>query len=163
MNAMLHDPTFWTLVAFVIFVLAVFRPVKKAVLSGLDARIEQVRNEVEEAQKLREEAQALLASYQRKQRKAAEEAEAIANRAREIAEHHRTEAQKDLEAMLARQEALAIEKIAQAEAAAVQEVRDLAIDLAITATEKILTDKVAGDLSNTLVDNAIQELPQKLQ
>ena len=163
MNALLQDPTFWTLVAFVIFIVAIFRPVKKAILAGLDARIEQVRNEVEEAQKLREEAQALLASYQRKQRKATEEAEAIAKRAREMAEQHRAEAQKDLEAMLARQEALAVEKIAQAEAAAVQEVREMAVDLAIAATEKILTDKVSGDLSNKLVDDAIRELPQKLQ
>ena len=163
MNALLNDPTFWTLVAFVIFIVAVFKPVKKAILSGLDARIEQVRNEVEEAKKLREDAQALLASYQRKQRKATEEAEAIANRAQEMAEHHRAEAQKELEATLARQEALAVEKIAQAEAAAVQEVRDMAVDLAIAATEKILTDKVSGDLSNKLVDDAIQELPQKLQ
>lgn len=163
MNAMLQDPTFWTLVAFVIFIIAIFRPVKKAILSGLDGRIEQVRSEVEEAQKLREEAQALLASYQRKQRKAAEEAEAIAKGAREIADRHRAEAKKDMQAMLARQEALAVEKIAQAEAAAVLEVRELAVDLAIAATEKILKDKIAGDLSNTLVDNAIQELPQKLQ
>ena len=64
---------------------------------------------------------------------------------------------------LKRQEELAVEKIAQAEATAVQEVRDVAVELAVAATEKILTEKVSGDLSDKLVDEAIQEIPQKLQ
>jgi F-type H+-transporting ATPase subunit b len=163
MDALLHDPTFWTLVAFIIFVAALFRPVKKALIGGLDSRIDQVRTEVEQAQQLREEAQALLASYQRKQREAAQEAEEILNRAKEDAEFHRAEAEKGMTALLARQEELAVEKIAQAEATAVQEVRDMAVDLAIEATEKILAQKVAGELSNKLVNDAINELPQKLQ
>jgi F-type H+-transporting ATPase subunit b len=137
--------------------------VKKALMAGLDSRIEQIRAEVEEAQRLREEAQTLLASYQRKQREAAQEAENIVNQAKEDAALQRTEARKSLEEMLRRQEALAIGKIAQAEAAAVQEVREVAIDLAIAATEKILAEKVRGDLSDRLVEKAIGELPQKLQ
>jgi F-type H+-transporting ATPase subunit b len=163
MNAMLHDPAFWTGVAFVIFVVALFKPIKKALLAGLDSRIAQIRIEVEEAQRLREEAQTLLASYQRKQREAAQEAEAIVKRAKEDAALHRAETEKAMEELLKRQEAMAIEKIAQAEAAAVQEVRDIAVDLAIAATEKILAEKVRGDLSDRLVDKAIGELPQKLQ
>lgn len=163
MSAILHDPTFWTAVAFVIFVAALFKPVKKALLGGLDSRIAQIRTEVEEAQRLREEAQTLLASYQRKQREAAQEAESIVRQAKEDAALHRAEAEKAMEDMLKRQETLTIEKIAQAEAAAIQEVREIAVDLAIAATEKILTEKVRGGLSDRLVDKAIGELPQKLQ
>jgi F-type H+-transporting ATPase subunit b len=163
MSALLHDPTFWTAIAFVIFVVALFKPVKKALIAGLDSRIEQIRAEVEEAQRLREEAQALLASYQRKQREAAQEAEEIVMQAKADAAIHRAEAEKALSDLLKRQEALAVEKIAQAEAAAVQEVREIAVDLAIAATEKILAEKVRGDLSDRLVDKAIGELPQKLQ
>ena len=163
MSALLSDPTFWTLIAFVIFVAAVFRPVKKALLGGLDSRIDEIRSEVEQAQKLREEAQALLASYQRKQREAAQEAEDIIKRAKEDAELHRAEAERELAAMLKRQEELSVEKIAQAEATAVQEVREMAVDLAIAATEKIVVEKVSGQLSDKLVDEAIAELPQKLQ
>ena len=163
MSALLHDPTFWTAIAFVIFIVALFKPVKKALMAGLDSRIEQIRAEVEEAQRLREEAQTLLASYQRKQREAAQEAEDIVNQAKEDAALHRAEARKSLEEMLRRQEALAISKIAQAEAAAVQEVREVAIDLAIAATEKILAEKVRGELSDRIVEKAIGELPQKLQ
>ena len=161
--SLLQDPTFWTLVAFVIFFAAVFKPLKKALIGGLDSRIEQIRTEVEEAQRLREEAQALLASYQRKQREAVQEAEEIVNRAKQDAEVHRAQAEKDLAALLKRQEELAVEKIAQAEAAAVQEVREMAVDLAIAATGKILSEKVTGDLSDQLVDKAVAELPQKLQ
>ena len=163
MSALLHDPTFWTAVAFVIFVVAMFRPVKKALLGGLDNRIEQIRAEVEEAQRLREEAQTLLASYQRKQREAAQEAEEIVKQARAEAELHRQETEKAMDALLKRQEALAVEKIEQARANAVQEVRELAVDLAIAATQKILAEKTTGELSDKLIDNAIGELPQKLQ
>jgi F-type H+-transporting ATPase subunit b len=163
MSALLHDPTFWTAIAFVIFIVALFKPVKKALMAGLDSRIAQIRAEVEEAQRLREEAQTLLASYQRKQREAAQEAEDIVKQAKEDAALQRAEARKSLEEMLRRQEALAIGKIAQAEAAAVQEVREVAIDLAIAATEKILAEKVRGELSDRLVEKAIGELPQKLQ
>ena len=163
MEHFLHDPTFWTAVAFVIFIALLYRPVKKALLGALDGRIEAIRTEVEEAQRLREEAQALLASYQRKQREASQEAEDIVKQAREDAELHRQETEKAMADMLKRQEALAVEKIAQAEANAIQEVRDIAVDLAIAATQKILAEKVTGDLSDKLVDKAISELPQKLQ
>ena len=163
MMALLNDPTFWTLVAFVIFAALLFKPVKNAMLGGLDSRIAQIRAEVEEAQRLREEAQTLLASYQRKQREAVQEAQDIVARAREEAETHRAEAERQLAALLKRQEALAVEKIGQAEAAATQEVRDIAIDLAIAATEKILAEKVAGELGDKLIGDAIDELPRKLQ
>jgi len=163
MSHLMQDPAFWTALAFVIFVVVMFRPVKKALLGALDGRIDQIRAEVEEAQRLREEAQALLASYQRKQREAAQEAEEIVKQAREEAELHRKETEAAMADLLKRQEAAAVEKIAQAEAAAVQEVRDIAVDLAIAATQKILTEKVTGDLSDKLVTKAIAELPQKLQ
>jgi F-type H+-transporting ATPase subunit b len=163
MSEFIHDPAFWTALAFIIFVAVMFKPLKKALLAGLDSRIEQIRKEVEEAQRLREEAQTLLASYQRKQREAAQEAEEIVKQAKEDAAIHRAEAEKALVELLKRQEALAVDKIAQAEAAAVQEVREIAVDLAIAATEKILTEKVRGDLSDRLVDKAIGELSQKLQ
>jgi len=163
MTALLNSPTFWTLIAFIIFAVLLFRPVKNALLGGLDSRIAQIRTEVEEAQRLREEAQTLLASYQRKQREAVQEAEEIVARAREEAETHRTQAERQLSELLKRQEALAVEKIGQAETAAMQEVRDVAIDLAIAATEKILAEKVAGDLADKLITDAIDELPRKLQ
>jgi F-type H+-transporting ATPase subunit b len=157
------DPTAWTAVAFVLFVIAVFKPAKKAILSGLDAKIDEIRTQVEEAQQLREEAQALLATYQRQQREALKEAEDIVTRAEEDASRLRAEAKKDLNDAIKRQEGLASEKIAQAETAAIARVQAMAVDLAVSATEKILTDRLTGKAGKDLVDTAIGELPNKLQ
>ena len=88
-------------------------------IGGLDAKIAEIRQEVEEAEKLREEAQSLLANYQR-QRQAIQDAEAIVARAKEEAERDRAEADEAMKDMVRRQEEQAREKIAQAEAAAIQ-------------------------------------------
>ncbi|MEC7303672.1 MAG: F0F1 ATP synthase subunit B [Pseudomonadota bacterium] len=160
---MLQDPTFWVAVAFVIFVIAVFKPIKGALIGGLDAKIEEIRREVEEAEKLREEAQSLLANYQRQQRQAMQDAENIVARAKEEAGRHRAEADEAMKEMVRRQEEQAREKIAQAEAAAIQEVKSMAVDLAMAASEKLLADKLVGDEGSRLIDKSISEIPQKLQ
>ena len=163
MMALLQDRTFWVAIAFVIFVVALFKPIKKALLENLDARIAQIRTEVEEAERLREEAQTLVATYQRQQREAKQEAEDIVAKAKVDAERHQAEAEEAMKAAFARQEAQAKDKIAQAEAAAVQEVRDVAVDLAIGAAERLLAERLAGKEGDALVDDAIKELPEKLQ
>ena len=160
---MLQDPTFWVAVAFVIFVIAVFKPIKGALIGGLDAKIEEIRREVEEAEKLREEAQSLLANYQRQQRQAMQDAENIVARAKEEAGRHRAEADEAMKEMVRRQEEQARDKIAQAEAAAIQEVKSMAVDLAMAASEKLLADKLVGDEGSRLIDKSISEIPQKLQ
>ena len=160
---MLQDPTFWVAVAFVSFVIAVFKPIKGALMSGLDAKIEEIRREVKEAEKLREEAQSLLANYQRRQRQAMQDAENIVARAKEDAGRHRAEADEAMKEMVRRQEEQAREKIAQAEAAAIQEVKSMAVDLAMAASEKLLADKLTGDEGSRLIDKSISEIPQKLQ
>ncbi|MBT5499102.1 MAG: F0F1 ATP synthase subunit B, partial [Alphaproteobacteria bacterium] len=91
MDALIHDPTFWVAIAFVLFVIAVFKPIRGAMLGGLDTKIAEIRQEVEEAEKLCEEAQSLLANYQRQQRQALQDAENIVIRAREEAERHRAD------------------------------------------------------------------------
>ena len=162
MTALLNSPTFWTLIAFVAFVIVLFRPVKKALLGGLDSRIAQIRAEVEEAQRLREEAQALLASYQRKQREAVQEAEQIIAHAREEAERMKSRAEAELDEAIKRREQQAADKIAQAEAAALDDIRDHAVELAINATAKLLEEKMAGKEGEKAVSDAIKTLPDKL-
>ncbi|RMF39078.1 MAG: F0F1 ATP synthase subunit B, partial [Alphaproteobacteria bacterium] len=83
---MWESPEFWVAVAFVIFVAATFRPLYRQAAAALDARAARIKNEIDEAQALREEAQALLAEYKRRQRAALKEAE-------EILEHARGEAE----------------------------------------------------------------------
>ena len=163
MDSLIQDPTFWVAVAFVVFVGLVFKPIKGALIGGLDAKIAEIRQEVEEAEKLREEAQSLLANYQRQQRQAIQDAEAIVARAKEEAERHRAEADEAMKDMVRRQEEQAREKIAQAEAAAIQEVRSMSVELAMAAAEKLLADRLAGDEGSRLIDNSIEDIPRKLQ
>lgn len=163
MGDIIHDPTFWVLVAFIIFVVAVFKPIRGAMLGGLDARIAEIRHEVEEAEKLRDEAQTLLSNYQRQQRQAQQDAENIVARAREEAERHRAEADESMKEMVRRQEEQARDKIAQAEAAAIQEVRAMSVDLAMAAAEKLLTERLAGEEGEKLIGRSIEEIPSKLQ
>src|SRR6266849_6390007 len=91
------DPEFWVLVAAVIFVAGIWKPARKAVLGALDERGERIRAELDEAQKLREEAEQLLAQYQQREREAAAEAEAIVARAREEAERIAAQSARDLD------------------------------------------------------------------
>ena len=163
MDSLIQDPTFWVAIAFVVFVVLVFKPIKGALIGGLDAKIAEIRQEVEEAEKLREEAQSLLANYQRQQRQAIQDAESIVARAKEEAERHRAEAHEAMKDMVRRQEEQAREKIAQAEAAAIQEVRSMSVELAMAAAEKLLADRLAGDEGSRLIDNSIEDIPRKLQ
>ena len=163
MDSLIQDPTFWVAVAFVVFVVLVFKPIKGALIGGLDTKIAEIRQEVEEAEKLREEAQSLLANYQRQQRQAIQDAEAIVAHAKEEAERHRAEADEAMKDMVRRQEEQAREKIAQAEAAAIQEVRSMSIELAMAAAEKLLADRLAGEEGSHLIDNSIEDISRKLQ
>ncbi|MBP7336813.1 F0F1 ATP synthase subunit B [Niveispirillum sp.] len=156
------DSTFWYAVAFVIFVVVVARLAGKGILAGLDGRSKRIADELEQAQRLREDAQAALAQFQRKQRDALKEAEAILTQAREEAARLRAHAAADLEASLKRREQQAVDKIAQAEALAIQQVRDLAVEIAVQATEKLLVQNVDEARNSVLVDAAISELPSKL-
>ncbi|MDD9918624.1 MAG: F0F1 ATP synthase subunit B [Rhodospirillaceae bacterium] len=149
-------------IAFVVFIIAVFKPLRGAMTGALDDKIAQIRNEVEEAQRLREAAQSTLASYQLKQRDAAQEVEAMMEQAKAEAEAHRKGAEAALEAMLKRQEQSASEKIQQAEAAAVQEIRDRAVTVALAATVSLLEEKLSGASGDALIDDAIKTLPDRL-
>jgi F-type H+-transporting ATPase subunit b len=155
-------PELWVAVSFVAFFVVVWKPLKSAILGGLDARAERIRKELDEAQRLREEAQAMLADFQRKQRDAVQEAEAILARARSEAERLQREAKAKLEADLARREQQALQRIAQAEQAAANEVRAAAVDVALAATRHLLTSKLDATAQTRLVDEALRELPGKL-
>lgn len=162
MKAIFHDPTFWVLVAFVIFVAAFGRMIARAISGGLDTRADKIRADLDEAEKLREEAQDLLASYQRKQRDAAKEAEEIIAHAREESERIAAHGKERIEASLARREQLALERIGRAEAQALADVRSHTIDVAIEATRAYLADRTKGAQAEKLIDSAIKELPKKL-
>ena len=120
---MLHDPAFWVAIGFVLFAVLVGPKLFKAITGALDERSAKIAAELERAVKLREEAQNLLAQFQRKHRDAMKEADEIITHAKEEAERLAKQAQIDLEATVKRREQLAVQNIAQAEAQAMQERR----------------------------------------
>jgi F-type H+-transporting ATPase subunit b len=160
---MLDQPVFWVDLAFLFLIaLVVYYKLPGLVGAALDKRAETIRSQLDEASNLREEAQALLASYQRKQRDAEKEAQ-------EIIEHANIEAKriaKDAEAALAdglaRRARMAEEKIAQAEAQAVAEVRSAAITVATAAAREIIVQKLDATRAGKLVDEAIADLAKNL-
>ncbi len=160
--AFFHDPEFWIAVAFLLFVALVSRPIARAVNKILDERAAKIRHDLEEARRLRSEAEALLAEYKKKLQDAAREAGEIMNHAREEAELFRKEAAANLTASLARRERMALDKIAQAEAQAVAEVKSQAVDLAVAAARRILEQQMSGPSAGGLIDQSIAELDRKL-
>jgi F-type H+-transporting ATPase subunit b len=158
-----HGPEFWVLIAFIIFAGLIIWKARKALTGGLDARAVRIKAEIDEAQRLREEAQALLADYQKKQREAVGEAEAMLNQARDEAQRLREKAGAELDAALKRREQQALDRIAQAEQQALAEVRNLAADLAVAATRKLLVDTLDPAKAEAMVSDAIADLPHRLQ
>jgi F-type H+-transporting ATPase subunit b len=160
--AFLSDPTFWVAVSLAIFIALVWKPVATAVPKALDDRAAKIKAELDEAEKLRNEAQELLAQYQRKQREVAIEAESIVRHAREEAARMTEEGKAKLEAALKRREAAARARIRRAEEQAMGVVRSRAVDLAIAATRELLAQRLTPAKDDALIDRAIKELPTQL-
>jgi len=163
MSELLHDHHFWVLVSMVILIALVWKPASRAITSALDERGVRIRNELDEARRLREEAERLLADYQRQEREAVSEAQAIVAHAKAEAERLAAQAARDLEQSLARRQRLAEERIAQAEARAAAEVRAAAIDTAIAAAREVIMSEVDQRRGEALIDAAIAALPERLR
>jgi F-type H+-transporting ATPase subunit b len=154
---------FWVLAAFLIFAgLLIWFGVPGIVGKMLDERAEAIRKELDEARKLREDAQALLSDYQKKAREAESEAKGIIDAAKREAETLATEARKSLVETIERRSKLAEEKIARAEAQAISEVRATAVETALAAAENILKSRVPGATGDALIEDAIRGLKGKL-
>jgi F-type H+-transporting ATPase subunit b len=158
----LSNPETWVAAAFIIFVALAAKPIGRAIASGLDGRAAKIKAQLDEARALRDEAERLLAEHQRKQIAAVKEAEAILARAREEAERVRREAAANLEAAFGRREKMAIDKIAQAEAQAVADVRNQAVAVAITAAAKLLKENIDSAKADALIGDSINALDRKL-
>jgi F-type H+-transporting ATPase subunit b len=153
----------WVGVAFFIFVgIVVYLGVPRLICKTLDDRADAIRKELDEARKLREEAENLLADYQKRAREAEEEAQGIIEQAKREAEALASETRAALQDSVARRARQAEEKIARAESQAVSDVRAAAVDAAISTAETILKTKAAGDTGNRLLSESIEALRGKL-
>ena len=157
------DTYFWTALALIgFFALLLYFKVPDAIGKSLDARAEGIRNELDDARRMREEAPQLLAAYQRRSKEAEEEAKEIVAAAKREAEVLAAETKKALAETLERRTKSAEEKIARAEAQAVSEVRSAAVDVALATAEKIIRSKVTGADADALIASSISDLKGRL-
>ncbi len=157
------ETSFWVLLAFLIVIGVFIRAgVHKTMASGLDKRANRIADEINDARKMREEAQELLAQYQRKQREAETEAAAIIEQAKKDAKILAAEARDKINAQMERRAKAAEDKIARAEAQALSEVRGKAADLAISAAREIIRERMDTGAQNAFVEKSIAELRGKL-
>lgn len=159
----LGNTDFVVLLAFLLFIGVLFYFKVPGMIGGaLDNRAQGIQSELDEARALRDEAQALLASYERKQKEVQDQAAAIVAAAKEDAVLAAEQAKADLEVSIARRLAAAQDQIASAEASAVKEVRDQAITIAISAANEVIAKQMTAAQGNKLIDAAIAEVDAKL-
>jgi len=159
----LNDTDFVTVLAFLGFLgVLLYFGVPKLLTKMLDDRAEGIKSEIDEARALREEAQTILASFERKHKE-------VEGQVAGIIEHAKTEAQiaaeaakADLKDSIARRLQAAVDQVSSAEQAAVREVKDKAVNIAIAAAGEVIAANMSADDAGGLVDNAIVVVGDKL-
>jgi F-type H+-transporting ATPase subunit b len=155
-------PEGWVAIGFLLFLgLLAYLGAHRRIVTSLDDRQARIRAELDEATRLRREAEALLADFERKGHEAEREAEAIIASARTEAERHAAEAKLRMEDFVARRTKMAETKIAQAEAQALADVRAAAADAAVAAAAKILGTAAKGQVAEDLLARGIEDVRKR--
>jgi F-type H+-transporting ATPase subunit b len=158
----LRNTDFVVLISFIAFALIlIYLKVPSMLGKMLDQRAVSIKTELDEARALREEAQTILASYERKQKEVSEQAARIVEDAKNEAKEAAEQAKIDLEKSVQRRLSAAEEKIASAQASAEREVRDAAVNVAVEATTEILSRQMSAQMADKLTENAILEVETK--
>lgn len=159
----MFDSSFFVALAFFLFIgLLIWKKVPGLIAGALDRRAAEIKNELETARGLREEAQALLARHQREQRDAAERAQEMIAAAEREAKTITEEAEHSLNELIARRESLARDKIARAEADAVKEVRQVAAAAATAAAAELIARHLQDKDQDALISASISDLGKRL-
>ena len=157
------DPKFWVAVSFLLFVALLARKGWAVITAALDGRAARVRAELDEAARLRGEAEAMLRQAEADREAARTEAAELLERARAEAERVAAAAAAEAEASAKRRERMALDRIAAAEAGAVAEVRNAAAEIAAVAARDVLTRSVDEATDAALIDRAVADLPRALR
>lgn len=161
--SLLYDTYFVVALSFVLFLGVLwYYDVHKMAGRALDARADRIRDELDEAKRLREEAQTLLASYERKQKDVEAHAADIVARAKEDAEAAAREARKALAGSIDRRIRAAVDQIASAEAAAVREVTNRAVSVAVAAAGDVISQSLSAEAADARIASAIDEIGARL-
>lgn len=152
----------FALALILFFAIIIYYGVHNLIIRALDERAQRIRDELDEARRLREEAQKTFAEFERKQREVQDQADEIVEHARIEAERNAERAKKDIEESIQRRLKAADEQIAMAEREAVREVKDRAVQVAIAAAAEVMREKMTEDKANELIDNSIDTVGRRL-
>jgi F-type H+-transporting ATPase subunit b len=157
------NPTFWVAVSFVLFVVLLGRTVWNRLTTALDARGKQIQAELDEASRLRGEAEAMLRQAEADRTAAQAEAQQTLARAKTEAERVAAATAAEAEASAQRRERMAMDRIHAAEAGALAEVRNAAADIAAAAARAVIAEKLDAKADAALIDKAVTDLPKALR
>jgi len=160
---MLENPVFWVAVSFVGFLcIAVYLKLPHKFITALDNRSAKIKQELDQARSLREEAERILASYKQKQSEYLKEAESMLAKAREDAEQLRAGAEKELKTTLDTRMKAALERISQEEEKAISDVRNHVVDIALAAARAIIIDHAGSTSQDELLKLALADIERKV-
>jgi F-type H+-transporting ATPase subunit b len=157
-----HDAHFWVAVSFVLFVGLFAKYVLPMILGGLDKRAKAINDQLEQANRLRAEAEALLASYQRKQEEAEKEAEGLVKQAKKDADALRKTAEVELKAAIERRTAQAEENIKRAEQDAVTQIRTQLVDIATETARQVIVAQLKDQKDDPAIARALQSIERNI-
>ncbi len=158
LDTLIHDPKFWVASSFVIFMGLFIRFIAPFIARGLDGRAAKIEAELAEAKRLREEAAAVLSSYKQKEVEALRDAEELLKHAREEAARLQQQAEQSLKESVERRMAQANDKIARAEAEAVEKIRAEIVETAIIAARKVIGAELASSKNDPALEKAIANI-----
>ncbi len=156
------DATFWVAVSIVVFIAAIFKTIKKMYVQTTDKYATGVSRQLAEAKELKSQAETMIKEYREKQKQGAAECERIIQQAKTDAESMREASLRELKATIKIREQQAVDKIGRLESEIMKELRLKTADMAIDATQKILSEILDAHRNATLVDQAIREMPKQL-
>lgn len=158
----LHEPKFWVIAAFIVFILLAYKKAATLLINTLDSRSAKIKDELEQASSLRAEAETVLAEYKQKQAEYIKEAEYILEKARKDADAFNATAEKDLKAMLDIRTKAALERISKEEESAIADVQDHIVDIALSAARVIITENSNDDTQDELIKLALSDIEHKI-
>ena len=160
---MVSDPQFWVAIAFIIFLLAIFNPVRKILSSSLDTKISEIKNSLEEAENLKNETQEILSNIKRRQNEVEIEIREIHTSSKERIKVLELQSQKKLKELIGKRELLAAAKIDQMGRDAKLQIQQNISQIAIEATVAVLEKKLSENEKQDLIDQSIKDIGSVLK
>lgn len=157
-----HDTSLWVAFSFILFVVVAFKLGRKSVVNGLDNKIDEIKSEIDNAERLRVEAQELLAQYQRKQQDAEKEAKEIVKNAKSQAKSIKKSMQEELDTIMERRESQLADRMKRLEENAIAKIQNEAADVAMAATTEMIMQTLDEKTQKSLMDDSIKVVSKQL-